>query len=205
MGEVNGARAYGVRVLPTSVRPGQVYWRVVEVRHLTPNENRGKHNIYVDAVGPDGQRWVQPSLRIGWTWEGRRADEPAPPKPLDKPAGEPMGNIDLGKGQVTRIWLIDDVPSDAVEGMHTNHPDERGPNGEIWNSTGHHSFYVKLQLATAGGIVVDEGTGPSTGGEIPPPSSDLVAMVQALQLEVAELRRWQAKVKACWQAMIGEL
>ena len=32
-----------------------------------------------------------------------------------------------------------------VENIHTNHPDQHGPGGEVWNSTGHHSFYVVFQ------------------------------------------------------------
>ena len=45
---VNQAEAYGVRVAPAQVTAGQNYWRVVSVRHLTPDENRG---VTTQAVG----------------------------------------------------------------------------------------------------------------------------------------------------------
>jgi hypothetical protein len=32
-----------------------------------------------------------------------------------------------------------------VENLHTKHADEPGPNGELWNSIGHHSFYAVFQ------------------------------------------------------------
>ena len=38
---VNQAEAYGVRVTAAQATAGQNYWRVVSVRHLTPDENRG--------------------------------------------------------------------------------------------------------------------------------------------------------------------
>lgn len=206
MGEVNQARAYGVRVLPTSARPGEAYWRIVEVRHLTPAENRGKHNIYVDAVDEHGQRVRNRELLIAYTWEGRRADEPAPPRPLDKPDSEPAGNIEINLGQVIRLWLADQQPSDAVEGIHTNHPDELGPAGERWNSIGHHSFYVKFQRTAAVGVDGDNGGDNGSGGNGgSSPNGDLVAMVQALHLEVTALRRWQNTMTAWLERLTGEL
>lgn len=207
MAEVNQARDYGVRILPTTARPGQEYWRVVTVAHLTPNQNRGRHNVFVDVLDAQGNKMRNAALRIAYTWEGRRADEPAPPQPLDKPDGEPAGNLVIGKGQVIRLWLADERrPSDAVEGIHTNHADELGPNGEIWNSIGHHSFYVQFQLTKAIGVDGGEGTGNGGGnGGSAPPNGDLIAMVQALQLEVAELRRWQRQWDLFFRNMVGEL
>lgn len=202
MGEVNQARAYGVRVLPTSVRPGDAYWRVVEVRHLTPPENRGKHHIYVDLIDTAGQRVAADGLLIGWRWEGQRAEERAEPARLDKPLGEPMGNVPMNWGANVRIWISDPRrPSDAVEGLHTDWPDEPWGN-EKWNTTGHHSFYVRFQLAQAGAVTPGGGTGGegtgnggtgggSTGGNEGAP--ELVAMVQALRVEVAELRQFQQR------------
>ena len=35
--------------------------------------------------------------------------------------------------------------SDRVSHLHTDHDDERGPGGELWNSRFHHSFYVVFQ------------------------------------------------------------
>ena len=125
-----------------------VFWRCVLVRHLTPEENKGRHGVYVDAVDSLGQRVRNLRLRIGYTWEGRQPTEKAEPVPLDKPDGETgHGVIDIYKGQKLSVWLTGDgLASDVVQGIHSNHPDELGPNGETWNSVGHHSFYVKFQI-----------------------------------------------------------
>lgn len=181
MTDINQARAYGVRILPASVAPGRAYWRCVSVRHLTPNENRGKHNIYVDAIDSAGDRVRDPNVRIGWTWEGRRPNEIARPAPLDKSPAEPMGNIPLDWGQVMRVWIDSPQPSDAVEGMHSNHPDERGPNGEIWNSKGHHSFALVFQLTA-------QPVEPEPGPTKPPLS--LEQRVEALEGRMGKVELW---------------
>jgi hypothetical protein len=70
--------------------------------------------------------------------------------PLDKPDSEPAGNIAMFKGQIVSVWmngLAGDATdkSDRLENIHTNHPDEPLPDGELWNTIGHHSFYVIFQ------------------------------------------------------------
>jgi len=62
---------------------------------------------------------------------------------MDKPNGEPMCDIPVWRGQMVYVSMGND--SDSVVGIHTMHGDELGPNGEIWNSNGHHSFYIKFQ------------------------------------------------------------
>ncbi len=61
---VNQAEAYEVRVVTApdegKVAPGQMYWRLVAVRHRTPEENQGKHNAYVTA---DGRAWAAGARR----------------------------------------------------------------------------------------------------------------------------------------------
>ncbi len=143
---VNLAESYGVQVVPAQVAAGQSYWRVTGVRHLTPDENRGRHNVYVDALDESGHRSREVALRIGWTWDGRHPDEPADPKPLDKPDDEPAGTVDIFSGQRIEVWIEGDgLASDHVANLHTDHPDEPDPSGELWNSRGHHSFHVVFQ------------------------------------------------------------
>lgn len=134
--QVTGVYDYGVRVHS----PIKSRWRAVEARHLSPEENKGKHNIYVDAVDEDGQRVQGVSLR--WAWDGGGEQKPIA---MDKPEGEPMCNIPMWKGQMVAVWRGED--SDIVTGLHTMHGDEAGPGGELWNSNGHHSFYIKFQRA----------------------------------------------------------
>ncbi len=181
---VNQAQAYDVRIVPAQVAPGQEYWRVVSVRHLSPDENRGKHNVFVDAQDASGQRCRDAALRIGWTWEGRNPQDAADPKALDKPDTEPAGNLDVYKGQHIELWIQGDGrPSDHVANLRTDHPDEPGPNGELWNTLFHHSFYVIFRLSkmepagngqqpgASGAGAPGAGAGTVTSPSSPPPSS----------------------------------
>ncbi len=176
---INQATNYAVQIVPTIVADNALYWKVTKVQHLTPDENGGKHNVFVDALDESGQRCQDSALRIGWTWEGRRTDEAADPKLLDKPLNEPAGNVDLYQNQLLQIWIEgDNCPSDRVENLHTNHPDENNSAGELGNSVGHHSFHVIFQrtrkvsepatLPTGGNPSIGNGNGnnnPPSGGQ----------------------------------------
>lgn len=191
----NQATAYDVGIVPAVVEPGRPFWRAVDVRHLTPAENRGKHHVFVDIVDEAGRPVRDPKLRIGWTWDGRQPSEPAPPQPLDKSPSEPAGNVELASTrQVTTVWISDFArPSDAVEGLHTNHAGERGPSGELWNSVGHHSFYVRFQLTLAGGQPTE------------PPADTAEKRLAALEARQAASEAWQKTVERHLQQMLGEL
>ena len=81
------------------------------------------------------------------------ADEPADPKSLDKGPSEPMGNVDLYHGAHVRVWMIGQgLSSEAVDNLHTGARRRAGPNGELWNTVGHHSFW--RALSADGGRVV---------------------------------------------------
>lgn len=150
---------YKVKLKEAEVETGEKYWRVIGVHHLAPDENQGGHNIYLEALDEAGQRIRNPFPEVQWTWEGRRPEERISPVVLDKSDSEPGGNIAVHGGQVVSVWM--DGKSDIVSNLHTNHPDERGPNGELWNSIGHHSFYVVFQRT--------KGAGGSGGGDEPEP------------------------------------
>ena len=147
----NDAAQFGVEIHRMN---GARVWRVLGVHHLTPSENQGRNNVYVDMMGPA----IQAS--IGWTWIGRKADEPNPNQPLDKPISEPRGNVPLYKGMNAQVWIDSPHSSDRVFGLRTDLPDGKGPNGEIWNSFGHHSFYILFELAES--IVPPVINDPST-------------------------------------------
>lgn len=168
---INHAASYGARVVPAEVPAGATYWKLVEVRHLTPDENRGKHNVYVDVRNTDGKRLRDPALRIGWAWEGQRPDEAAPPAPLDKPEGEPAGNVELNRGQRLQVWIQGDgLPSDRAENLHSEHEAEIAADGAEGNYRYHHSYQVifqRSQKEAAGDVGVTRDalnlrTGPDT-------------------------------------------
>jgi len=148
----NQAEDYGVKVNQPDIgevwAKNQTYYRCVEVQHLTPVQNRGGHQIYVRVQDEYGNRVYDNALRIGWTWQGRRPNEAAPPVALDKPdrLGERgHGNLDLYLGQRIELYItstVVQVASDVVYNIHSDHPGEPAISGEIWNSVGHHSFVV---------------------------------------------------------------
>lgn len=140
----NQAAQYGVRI--ESAPETAAAWRVDVIRHLTPTQNRGKHNLFVDVVDEQGRRIFDNRLRIAWlAYEG---DPTADLTPLDKP-DTPIemgdGNVDLYTSQTLTAWIVGDgLLSDKVAGIHTRHPDEPPVNGELLNSYGHHSFHVRF-------------------------------------------------------------
>jgi hypothetical protein len=77
---VNEAEAYGARLAPAAVPDGSLYWKIVNVRHLSADENRGKRNIYVRVLDEAGRRERNAALRAAYTWEGRQPGEEAPPR-----------------------------------------------------------------------------------------------------------------------------
>lgn len=185
---MNLAENYGVAVRPVS-NQNQPHWRADFVAHLSPSENRGKHNVYVDVL-ENGERVRDPNLRIGWTWEGRRPDEVAPPIALDKPDNDKgHGNIDVYPSQTISVW-INGLPSDVVSGIHTRHPDEPGPSGENWNSYGHHSFYIRFVRVS--GVTTPPIEPPTDPGDND--QSTINKRLDALEAEIAmlkgTLRQW---------------
>lgn len=140
------ASRYDVRLQQAPAVSGQSAWRVVGIHHLTGDENRGNHVVFVDIIDEQGNPLRDPALSLKWGWEGQRADERVEPKRFDKRLNEPATNVDVYSGQ--HIWVRvegDGLPSDTVSNMHTKHADEPGPGNELWNSIGHHSFYVLFQ------------------------------------------------------------
>jgi hypothetical protein len=158
-GDANDADKYGVRIVPAEVAPGQLYWRVIGVRHLEPAENTGKHNLYADLLDEDGKRVRDGSFQLERGWEGQRPDETAPLVRFDKGDNEPATNIPIDRNQTLWVRVAGDLPSDKVENLHTKHADEPGPNGELWNTIGHHSFYVVFQRTRHSGTTLPPVSG----------------------------------------------
>jgi len=135
-GTVNDAVAYGVEIQPAQVEKGQPYWKVIKVHHLSPAENHGNHNVYVDLLDEDGNRIYGAKTRM--TWQGGQGEAT-----IDKPENEPGTNFPVWKHQVVTVEGMG-LPSDKVVNLHSGHPDEAGP--PAWGNTlFHHSFYVVFQ------------------------------------------------------------
>lgn len=154
----NDATRYGAYILSAPHAPA---WRCIGIHHLTPDENAGKHNVFIDVLDAAGTRLHAPTAPlVGWTWEGRRENENAPPITLDKPDAEPGCNVAIDYNQTIAVWVEPPHQSDVVNGMHTRHPDE-----STGNTLGHHSFYVVFQY-------MDTDPGPAEPPPAEPPETD---------------------------------
>ena len=165
--DYNDALGYGVVVKRHTPASGELYWKIIGVHHLTPDENRWNHHLYLDVLDKDGNR-VVPAW-ISWGWEGQTPDQTASPVRADKPSSEPAGNIGIGGNQVINAKCAGrnsifgtDGFSDEVRDVRISHPDEADGN-----TFGHHSFYVVWQLKEAGEVDPDPVPTP-----VPDPQPD---------------------------------
>ncbi len=133
---INDAVAYGVRVVEADIEPGVEYWKVTRVHHLTPEENYGRHHVFLDALDETGNRLFGSRALV--TWDGGSEKIV-----VEKPLGEPGANFPLWKWQICSIKMLD-LPSDRVENLRTDHPDEASGNTLF-----HHSFSVTVQRTIA--------------------------------------------------------
>lgn len=142
---INDAAGYGVVIVPAVVTPGDIYYRIIGIHHLTPQENAGKRNLYLDVLDESGQRIS--GSKIAWGWQGQTPDQIQRTNPavIDKPAYEPGGNISLDAGQIVSARVAGAM-SDMATNIHTGHDDEPGGNTRF-----HHSFYVVWQRTVATG------------------------------------------------------
>ncbi|MEZ4638330.1 MAG: hypothetical protein R2856_25805 [Caldilineaceae bacterium] len=130
----NNAGAYDVTIEEANVTPGADYWRVTRVYHLAPQENNGRHHIFLEGLSPEGVRIRTSQALI--TWDGGEQKVT-----LDKPESEPGANFPMWKWQVCSVKMLG-LPSDSVHGLRTNHPDEPNPSGGgAGNTLFHHSFW----------------------------------------------------------------
>lgn len=116
-----------------------LYWEVATVYHLKPDENSGKHVIFVDVVDKDNNWADTNGLSIEWGWEGQQPNEASPNKHFEKNPPEFRGQVDLNKGAKTWLKIKDEsgITSDIVNGLHSDW--ENLPFG---NTFGHNSFIV---------------------------------------------------------------
>jgi hypothetical protein len=145
----NDAVSYGVRIVDAEVQPGEWYWHLVRVHHLTPHENRGGHNLFCDVLDEKGQRLYGARILVWW---GDNEDQKAT-LTVDKPPNEIAGaDAALWKHQVMKAKTLG-FPSDAVENVGSNHPDEppEPPDTDPGNTLFHHSFLAVWQKIQANG------------------------------------------------------
>jgi len=126
---INDAAAYGVAIIPAAVTPGQVYWKVIRVHHLTSTENAGRHHLFLDAVDAAGERLYNSHFNILW-------DGGSDTVIIEKQTPAAGANFPMWKWQVCSVEG-QGASSDRVINLRTDHPNE--PPG---NTMFHHSFAI---------------------------------------------------------------
>src|SRR5437588_4817457 len=117
---------YGASIVHAAVASGAKYWKIVDAYHLSGQQNRGNHNLFVDVLNADGTRrnGAHCNLFFG---------EHSNVLTVDKPANEPGTNAPMFRGNFYDIEGAD-LPSDKAIHFNTEWPDE-----EEGNTNGHHS------------------------------------------------------------------
>jgi hypothetical protein len=172
---LNQAAHYGVSVVrhPTT----GACWRCIGVFHLPPEDNRGRHNAFLEVLDEQGKRTNAPV--VNWTWY---IDAPIQVRKLDKPDNEPAADIPIERSMTVTIRVDGGgIPSDSVGGLHTRHADEA--NG---NTYGHHSFYVIFQRQNAATQIDPEPTRPTEPPTIEQRIASLEAEVKSLRAIVSK-------------------
>ena len=149
----------------TTVAPaGATEHEIIEVYHLSGAENGGQHHVFVEVEPPDA------GLMIGWTWEGRRNEEAAPPVALEKGTPGAAGDVPIFKGQRLMVWLQrgDQCVSDTVANLNGEFASAQW---EVGNSLYHHSYRVKFRRRNT--------AGPPT----PPTPAEMTLEERVLRLE----------------------
>ncbi len=131
-GPKNDARAYGVIVREPKAAPGDTIFRVLRVHHLTPEENRGNHHIYVEVLDEDGRRIPGAQVRISWEGGSRVFTVDARPQ-------RPGVAFAMDRWGVYEVDVLG-APSARVVGITAGHPDEGPGNPEF-----RHSFLIVFQ------------------------------------------------------------
>lgn len=138
----NQAARYGVGIDSMLPQNAERYWRVRRVRHLTPEENAGRHHIFVQAHFVEAS--TEPEARILIKWEDGSQE-----LTIRKKQREPILSFAMFTWQTCSVTIMG-TSSEVVTGLTANHPDELGEDGSrTGNTLFHHSFLVEFEEVVA--------------------------------------------------------
>jgi CRP-like cAMP-binding protein len=103
---------------PPGLRPGQFYWRLLNVRWQSGEESGNDHTIYVEVLDENGVRVVGQPVDIKWAGGNQQVlieDKPAPVYGANFPMYGTLGSYTVS---------IPGLPSDAVVGMGMGTPEQ---------------------------------------------------------------------------------
>jgi len=120
------------------------YYKVIGIRHLTPDENRGNHSAFITVLDANGN--VDRTKQIDWGWQGMQPNQKPRPVVQDKPAQE-RPNVQLNANQYCWFQVLG-FESERIENIHSMYTTDGGS----------HSWYIVFYPV--------KGT-----GTLPPPPS----------------------------------
>lgn len=135
---VNLASHYGIGIDSMLPQDAGRYWKVRQVRHLAPEENQGRHHIFVQAhFHPDS---TSDEVLFLVEWEDGNQEYK-----LRRSRRESIGHVAMFTWQVCNVQMLG-APSEIVTGLTANHPDELLEDGtRSGNTLFHHSFQVEFE------------------------------------------------------------
>lgn len=165
-----------IKVSLADVPSGSLVWRAICGYHIP--ESGGNPNIYLSAINEAGEvitpKTTGEMVVFGWDWEGRRLWEPARPVNGDKDINEPSANVNLGKGQIVTVWVMDDIASDRVYNLRSDWP----------SAVYHTSTFVCFKLTSTGQTV----TPPVDPPPVTEDCTELQAKYDATLAVIAKIR-----------------
>ena len=144
---------YAASIVRAAPAAGTHYWKIVDAHHLSGQENRGNHHLFIDMLNADGTRrsGAHCHLFSGGDPNSLLSNPPGAVLTIDKPPNEPGTNAPMFRNSFYAVEGAD-MPSDQATGFSSVHPDEEGGNED-----GHHSFKVVFQDTMAAGGTVQTG------------------------------------------------
>ncbi len=147
--KVRAASAAAVSMAPTATPKPATQYTLIEVRRLSPCENRGKHNIYVRVVDANGN-----GVNGVWVVQSKAGD---PGAVIEKKQTERKDywlmtqedgrlTFDMYKHANYMVFISEDgtnpASTDFTQALHTDFPDELCSDGGGGNTKFHNSFSV---------------------------------------------------------------
>lgn len=155
----------GVIVRPADVEPGQRFFRVVEGQWLDVPESQGRHHIYMDVRGADGQRLINQLIRVSWpNGETMVATEPKPDELYS--ANYPMSP----SRNDYAVELLGEYPAETVTGIGMGREADPG-NPASFNAGEHTSTAIVWELTTMPSIA--DSTPPVSDSDPGNPANDM--------------------------------
>ncbi|MCE2467740.1 MAG: hypothetical protein J4G06_06915 [Caldilineaceae bacterium] len=135
---VNLASHYGVAIDSMLPQGAGRYWKVRQVRHLAPEENQGRHHIFVQAHFHPDTTSDEVLFLVEW-------EDGSQEYKLRRSRRESIGHVAMFTWQVCNVQMLG-APSEVVSGLTANHPDELLEDGtRSGNTLFHHSFQVEFE------------------------------------------------------------